>query len=227
MSDPRSVRPDVVFVLAAECARISTVTAALSEDDFRLPTRCPPWDVKALLGHLWRDVDRIGAALDEPEPAAATADAVGYFRSYDPAREAEGIAARGLEVADARETGAAMARAFDERWRACTLAARRADLGRLLQTRLVAIRLDAFCATRVLEVAVHGLDLARALGRTPWLTDAAEEVTSDILTALLEDAPPAAWDPVTFIEAGTGRRALTDQDRLTLGPAAARFPLLG
>jgi len=35
------------------------------------------------------------------------------------------------------------------------------------------------------------------------------------------------WDVVDFIEAGAGRRPLTEDERDILGPLAERFPLLG
>ena len=222
-----TVRPDIVFVLAGECAQVSEVVLRLSEPQFALATRCPPWDVKGLVAHLWRDIDRIASFLTEPPAGERTSDAVTYFRSYDPVVEGPGIAQRSLEVAALFADGADLARSFDDHWRACVQAARSEEPGRLLQTRLVGIRLDDFCATRVLEVAVHGLDLADALSREPWITPAGTEVTTGILRSLLGADPPPAWDDRAFIEIGTGRRALADEDRAPLGDLAARFPLLG
>jgi uncharacterized protein (TIGR03083 family) len=222
-----TVRRDIVFVLAGECARVGEVVLDLAESGFALPTRCPPWDVKGLLGHLWRDVDRIAASLTEPAAAEATADAVSYFRSYDPVDEAPAIVQRGLEVAGRFGSGAELARSFDDHWRACVEAARSEEPGRLLRTRISGIRLDDFCATRVLEVAVHGLDLAEALGTDPWTTAAGIDVTTGILRALLGADPPRAWDDRTFIELATGRRPLGREDREALGDLAAGFPLLG
>jgi len=82
--------------------------------------------------------------------------------------------------------------------------------------------------TRVLEIAVHGLDLADALGRPPWITPGGAAITRAILEGLLGGAPPPGleWDDVAFIEAGTGRRPLTGADRAVLGEAATAFPLL-
>jgi uncharacterized protein (TIGR03083 family) len=222
-----TVRPDIVFVLAGECAQVSDVVLGLEEPQFALATRCPPWDVKGLLGHLWRDVDRIASSLTEPPAAEATNDAVSYFRSYDPVAEGPAITQRSLEVAALFAAGADLARSFDEHWRACLEAARSEEPGRLLQTRLTGIRLDDFCATRVLEVAVHGMDLADALGRGPWITPAGAEVTTGILRSLLGADPPPGWDERTFIEIATGRRALGDEDRAALGNLAVRIPLLG
>ena len=55
-------------------------------------------------------------------------------------------------------------------------AGRRRGPARVLRTRLTTIRLDGFVTTRVFEYGVHGLDLAAALGRPPWLTSGAASV---------------------------------------------------
>ena len=220
------MRPDITFVLAGECARTAETLAGLDEASFALPTRCPPWDVKELAGHVWRGLDRLPSYLAEPPADAAAHDAVSYFR-YDAAAEAPEIVTRSAEVAARFDTGADLARSFSEHWRACVDAARAADPARLLRTRVSAgIRLDEFCATRVLEVAVHGLDLARALELEPWITPAGADVTAAILRSLLDGVPPAHWDAVTFIETGTGRRVTDERDLEVMGPATARFPLL-
>ena len=69
--------------LAEESRRAAAVVLELDEAAFALPTRCPPWDVKALLGHLYRDVDRIPEYRDLPAGAPDT-DGVTYWRRYDP-----------------------------------------------------------------------------------------------------------------------------------------------
>ena len=76
---------------------------------------------------------------------------------------------------------------------------------------------------------MHGLDLADALGRDPWLTGTAGVVILEILRGLLGDDPSSSlgWSDLVFIETGTGRRALTDGERTFLGPRADAFPLLG
>ncbi len=111
----------------------------------------------------------------------------------------------------------------------CLAAARAEDPARVLGTRLTSIRLDEFVKTRVLEIGVHGLDLAAALGRDPWLTPDAASVVQSILVALLGGDPTAdlGWSDLTFIETATGRRPLTEAERAVLGIRAGSFPLLG
>ena len=51
------------------------------------------------------------------------------------------------------------------------------------------ISLTEFLRTRVLELAVHRLDLAVALGREPWMTQPAAQVTEELLLP----APVLTW----------------------------------
>src|SRR5437764_220030 len=108
--------PAVADVLREECERVSSIVAGLDDDEFALPTRCPPWSVKDLLGHMWRDVDRLGTALAAPPDEKVDADGVSYWRTYDPIADGPEIADRAKEIADAYPTGAELARAFAEMW---------------------------------------------------------------------------------------------------------------
>jgi hypothetical protein len=102
------------------------------------------------------------------------------------------------------------------------------DTPRVVRTRLTAIRLDEFLKTRVVEIAVHGLDMARARGREPWVTVGGCADTREVLVGLLGFEPPASLnrDDITFIETGTGRRPLTGDEGDVQGPAGGRLPLL-
>jgi uncharacterized protein (TIGR03083 family) len=220
------VRPDILFVLAAECSRLSEALTALAPAEFAEPTRCPPWNVKELAAHLWNGVDRLPTYLAEPAPPAATADAVTYWRSSGPGADAPSVAARSTEVAARFADGGELARSFDEHWRVCIEAARAHDPSRLVRSRVADIRLDEFAATRVVETAVHGLDVAAAVRREPWITPAAAEVTVTILRGLLGSEPPTGWADLAFVEIGTGRRIPNDRELAELGSAASLLPLL-
>jgi uncharacterized protein (TIGR03083 family) len=208
---------------------VSETAWGLSEEEFGRPTRCAAWNVKELLSHLYRAVDRINTALVQPEPPSAGTDSVSYWRSYGPAADAPDIADRAKELSDRYATGADLARGWDGMWREAIESASRADPGRVVVTWQPTLRLDEFLRTRVLEVTVHRMDLDDALGRKGWGTDQAISIVDDILSGLLGEDPPRdlEWDVVEFIEAGTGRRTLTPDERRILGPLADRFPLLG
>lgn len=220
--------PELLATLDGECTLVVDALGSLPEADFGKPTRCAAWDVKGLVGHLWRDLDRLATCLDlTPEPSA-TCDAIGYFRAYDPVADAPAIAQQSLDVAARYGSGSDAVAALDEHRSACIEGVRSLAPERLVRTRIATMRLDEFVKTRVLELSVHGLDLADALGVPPWLTDEGRAVTVALLEGLLGGPPPAtlADDPVAFIDTGTGRRSLSDADRDALGSSAERFPLL-
>ena len=64
-----------------------------------------------------------------------------------------------------------------------------------------------FMVTRVVELAVHGLDLADALDRPPWTQYSALEILTRLL--LPEAARPrfdaSGWDRLRLVRVATGR----------------------
>jgi uncharacterized protein (TIGR03083 family) len=215
--------------LREECELVSKALDGLSEEDFAMPTRCSAWNVKELLAHMYRGVDRINVGLEAPPPEEPDADSVSYWGRYEPIAEGADIADRAKHLAAAFGSGRDLALSWDPMWRRAMDAAERAGPNRLVVTWGPALELDEFLRTRVLEITVHRLDLEVAFGRKGWGTDQAISIVDDILVGLLGLEPPAEleWDAIDFIEAGTGRRALNDDERSMLGPLAERFPLLG
>ncbi len=215
--------------LDGEARRSIDVVRALPDEAFATPTRCPPWDVRVLVGHMVRDLDRVLTYLGDAAPEMAISDAATYFRSYDPRAEGPRITAGSVEAAERYASPAALVEGFDSTLRRCLEEAARAGPARVLATRLTSIRLDEFVKTRILEMGVHGMDLAAALGRRPWLTPAAASVVLSMLVGLLgaDPAPALGWSDLTFIETATGRRPLTEAERAVLADGADSFPLLG
>jgi uncharacterized protein (TIGR03083 family) len=220
---------DPLEALRDECGEVSKLLAHLTEEDYLKPTRCTAWSVKELMGHVYRDIDRINAALSSDPQGEATDDSVSYWRAYDPVAEAPDIAERAKERANTYPTGDDLAVAWEELWPGTIKRAEAADPARLVQTWGPVTRFDEYLKTRVLEVTVHRMDMEDALGRKGWGTDLAVSIVDDILEGLLGEQPPSDldWDVVDFIETGTGRRQLTEGERAALGPLADRFPLLG
>jgi uncharacterized protein (TIGR03083 family) len=214
--------------LVSECRSLSEQLGRCTETDFEGATRLPAWTVKELVGHLWRVLDRLRWGLSRRPPAFADSDAVSYWRRLDPARSGPTTAKHAKEVASRFETGAALVADLERTWRESVQLAAVASPGQVVGTWGPTLRLDDLLATRVLEVAVHGLDLADALGRRPWITSAGADVTRSILIGLLGSEPPVVqgMGDVALIEIGTGRRRLTGAERAALGEAARRFPLL-
>lgn len=221
--------PDVIEALREECEQVSATALTLPEDDFARPTRCTAWDIKELLAHIYRDIDRINFGLTQPAPPEPDTDSVSYWRSYDPLADGPDIADRAKELAGKHATGRALAEAWDEMWRRALDTAVNTDRERVIVSWGPALNFDEFLKTRVLEITVHRMDLEDALGRKGWGTDQAISIVDDILVGLLGQEPPEEldWDVIDFIETGCGRRELTEGEREMLGPLAKLFPLMG
>jgi uncharacterized protein (TIGR03083 family) len=220
---------DPLEALRAECEEVSKFLPQLTEEDYAKPTRCSAWNVKELMGHIYRDIDRINTALSSDPQGEVTDDSVSYWRAYDPVAEAPDIAERAKERANTYPAGRDLAVAWEELWPGTIRLAEGTDPARLVQTWGPVTRFDEYLKTRVLEVTVHRMDMEDALGRKGWGTDLAVSIVDEILEGLLGEQPPSDldWDVVDFIEAGTGRRQLTEGERAVLGSMADRFPLLG
>jgi hypothetical protein len=189
----------------AEAEALAGAAAGLTEADLARPSPCPPWTIAALLCHVIIATGRVDQAVVAGQEGAAggsaarrqghvaqaageapgpLVDARGYYRPderFSPAVNADRIdiaaelAARlGTAPAIRAELTAACARTL------AALAAAPPDLE--IRTRHGdRMLLTEFLATRVVELGVHGLDLAIGLDRQPWLTAPAAEVIEDLL----------------------------------------------
>jgi uncharacterized protein (TIGR03083 family) len=223
-----------VDAFAAEAERLSVAVLAADEGAFMRPSPCPPWSVADLLYHVRIGAGRVCDMLAGPAPAAGPlTPAAGYFRSGErfslrTNQERIDAAQRG---AAALASGAAIARDFDLAWRESWAQARRAPQERLVRTRHGDLMLlTEFLRTRVLELAVHGLDLAAGLGRTPWMTEAAAAVADGLILpagtarrVLVE----TGWDRPTLIAKATGRLPLGRAEAALLEGHGLRRPFLG
>jgi uncharacterized protein (TIGR03083 family) len=220
---------DPVEALKGECELVSQLVLGLPEEDFAQATRLPEWNVKELLGHMTRGVDRINVFLDAPPPPAVDTDSISYWTRYDPMTDSPAVAERGKAVAADYGSGQELAAAWDETWRRALGRAGTEDRSRLVEVSWgPALTLDEYVKTRVLEITVHRMDMEEALGLKGWGTDAAISIVDEILEGLLGEEPPTEleWDAIDFIEVGTGRRDPTTAEREVLGDLADRFPLL-
>jgi uncharacterized protein (TIGR03083 family) len=196
----------------AESRRLSEIAAGTDDAAFARPSPCLPWTAGELLYHVQMTMERLGVMLAAPEPAgSALVTAPGYYRA-----DRRFSAAVNADRIGSAQRGAAAVPGAAARARDFSLARER--IWSLLQSvppeRVVRTRhgdrmlLTEFLRTRVLELAVHGLDLAVALDRRPWMTVAAAEVTEELLLASSAAArlrAAAGWDRVTLIAKLTGR----------------------
>ncbi|MGW9195216.1 maleylpyruvate isomerase N-terminal domain-containing protein [Micromonospora chersina] len=229
-----------------ECVRLEGVLRGLDAADLDRPTPCPPWAVRDLLAHVRTGAGRLVGMLAAPAPERAEVDAAGYFGSAKFAPDVDRDRIDGARR-EARELPGVpeVAEGFARAWRAADAAVAAEPPGRVVRTRHGdAMALTEFLRTRVVEVGVHGLDLADALDRRPWLTPTAATVVADLLAddgsrsrrggrrAELESsdgAPPdgLGWDALTLVRKATGRVPLTDAERAVLDRTGFRWLSFG
>ncbi len=212
----------------AEGGALGAATAGLGEEDWARATRCEPWAVAELLAHVRVAVGRVAEMLAAPEPERASVTAVGYYRPD----ERFDAATNSARIALARDAaGADPAGEFARTWRDTAARFEAEGEGRVVRTRHGdPMLLTEFMVTRVVELAVHGLDLADALGRPAWLTEEA----SDVLEALLlkgADGPSVrsalGWDRATFLRKATGRAELDAAEQAEVERAGITWLTLG
>lgn len=220
--------PDTVPVVRAafrdECARLVAELRDLTEADLHRPTNCPPWTVQELLAHVHTGVGRLAGMLAAPAPPRAQVDAAGYFGAAKFTPPVDAARIEGGHRAGRQLDAAALADDLDRVRRATLNAVDAQPPGRLVLTRHGdAMTMVEFLRTRVVEVGVHGLDLAAALDRQPWLTPAAAAVVADLLTGGRPVPAALNWDRLTLIRKTTGRTPLTPVEQAVIDAADFRW----
>ena len=207
--------PRVEGVVLAECEAVrDALDESGSDTAFALESNCPPWTLKELVVHTWQTIllpPAFRTAGDGPPKTAAD-----WYRRTE--RETPEYRARNVEQARAAATafptgaeaaGALVSAAVDFEQRMS-----REDLERHIATPNVSpIALHDYVVTRVVSVAVHGLDIAISLGTEAFTTTAALEVTCGVLEELLGvSRSTLGWSAHELMAWGTGR-AVPDATR--------------
>lgn len=156
--------PRVVTVFASAAHSFAALVHALPDASWDGPG-LGDWDMRSLVGHTSRSLVTVSSYLRTPAEREDVPDAVAYYvwvREYLATAAAEESIERGRQAG--RELGRDPAATVDE-----LVARALADLdgaGDPLITVIggLGIRLSHYLQTRVFEIAVHGLDIARAAG---------------------------------------------------------------
>jgi uncharacterized protein (TIGR03083 family) len=179
--------------------------AALSDAQWRQPTRCGRWDVRALYAHHSDFPAALAALPQAAAPAAkpvAASDVLRAFNAPDGVAVvmADAIADHALSQA-VRISAEVFVDRFGVGGTAAVEVLRAADPAAPVPWAAFAVTLNEVLRIAVMEASVHLLDLQRALGRAPEVPADALAVTAQ----LLAEVAPA----VEFIEAATGRTETT------------------
>lgn len=131
------------------------------------------WDVRGLAGHASRALSTVENYLDAPATATAAALASGqrldgpvaYYLAVRDSMRPEAVAQRGRETGDA--LGKDPAEAVQDLVQRISILVRHTPGEALVATPAGTMTLIDYLPTRTFELAVHGLDLARALAVGP------------------------------------------------------------
>ena len=212
-------------VVLDECQRVAAALESLAESSYAVETNCPPWTLKELVVHIWQSI-QLPKAFNTGEGTPTTA-ADWYRRgeretpeyrtkNVDQAKSAASFFSSG---ADAAEALVAAGERFEERISEC-------DLEALIRTaNAPAISLRDFTITRVISVAVHGLDVALSLRTEPFTSPSGQRVTCAVLEELLgASSSELGWTDNEMMLWATGRRPPHEQR--TPGWVVDRLPVI-
>jgi uncharacterized protein (TIGR03083 family) len=238
MVDSRGSAEFRIAAFRAEAAALVAAADTLDEADLARPSPCPPWTTGALLCHVITAAGRIGPAVaagrSPAAPRGQVVDARGYYspdQRFSPAVNADRIDAA-AELAARLGTASAMRAELAAASAGTVAAIATASPDLEVRTRHGdRMLLTEFLVTRVVELGVHGLDLATGLGRPPWLTAPAARVIEDLLLP----GPGAAeqlrsrlgCDQAGVIARLTGRVPLSPSQRSELDRAGVKWLALG
>ena len=222
----------VLDAFAQEARALSSALTGLGEADWDRPTGCPPWRVRELLAHIRVTIGRLPPMLADPAPLRAEVSAREYYRPdarFDADTNARRIAL-GQDHAAGFSRDTDLLADFTAGWQQADRLCREQPEGRVVRTRHGdAMVLADFLETRVVEVTVHGLDLALALDREPWTTEPAAQLVGSLLLgpSASDGLKSLGWSRTHFIMVATGRRPMSDAEAAEAGRLGLHWLTLG
>jgi uncharacterized protein (TIGR03083 family) len=205
---------------------ITSVVTGLDEGRFTLPTRCSEWSVRELLFHQLLDARRALVTFASPSNAAADVDFATYWLAFTPGSDG---ARRHAGYVQRAAAAYASPRSLVEEWTETAGAAVRAAAATDRESRVTTqghvLNSADFVTTLVVEAAIHHLDLTLEIP-APQPRRALEHAVRT-LDAVLGTHPDLAWSDDDYVLTATGRRPLTNDERIRLGALGSRLPVLG
>ncbi|MEV8517286.1 maleylpyruvate isomerase N-terminal domain-containing protein [Dactylosporangium sp. NPDC051484] len=221
----------VLSALRDEADAFVAALGGLSTQDWERPTRCVPWQVRDVVGHVITVLARVPEMVAAPAPDQPDTTATSYYRADH--RFSESANADRVRTAHRRATAVeavALLHDLTRTVQAVITSCRQEPTARVVRTRHDdAMSLSDFLTTRVVELTAHGLDVADAVGHQPWLTVPAAEHLQELLFGPDWRTAVAAlgWDPVMLLRKTTGRAAVTAEESMELARLGLRGLTLG
>ncbi|MFJ4678602.1 maleylpyruvate isomerase family mycothiol-dependent enzyme [Kitasatospora sp. NPDC088783] len=206
----------VLDAFETEAEALGRELAGLPEAVWDRPTRCAPWSARELLGHVCVVLDWVPDMIDGHAPETPEVSAAEYYR---PDRRFSTMtnAARidlGRDRAARHRSGAGLVADFTRTWQKAQELCRTEAEHRVVRTRHGdAMLLADFMLTRVFEIAVHGIDLADAIGLETWLTPPAANLLLELLVGPdTSGVTELGWSHARFLRKITGREPLEPEE---------------
>ncbi|WP_030299544.1 maleylpyruvate isomerase family mycothiol-dependent enzyme [Streptomyces katrae] len=221
----------VLDAFETEAETLGRELAGSSEAVWDRPTRCAPWSARELLGHICVVLDWVPDMIDGQVPEVPEVSAAEYYRP-DRRFSAATNAARidlGRDRAARHHSGGDLVADFAQTWWKAQELCRKEPERRVVRTRHGdAMLLADFMLTRVFEVAVHGIDLADALGREAWLTPSAGDLLLEFLAGTdTSGVTGLGWSPARFLRKVTGREPLGPEENSQIARLGINWLALG
>lgn len=172
-AQPRGAALDrgrAMTLAATECERVTAALRALDEDDWRRPTECPGWDVRAMAGHILGMTEMAGSMREQLRQSRAAARAGGGIDALTALQVDEHADLTPAQVLD--RLAAAGPRAVRGRRRTPGFVRRRT----LPEPQVVGGAVESWTIGFLTDVVLtrdpwmHRVDIARATGRDLVLT---------------------------------------------------------
>ncbi|MFY1702293.1 maleylpyruvate isomerase family mycothiol-dependent enzyme [Micromonospora sp. WMMA1923] len=222
---------DVLTALRAETAALVAVLDRLGPPDWEQPTRCAPWTVRDMVGHVVTVLARVADATAGARPHRPDTTATDYYRPdhrFSATSNDDRITTACARATDVEPT--LLVRDLSATLTTVVTTCRQEPPGRIVRTRHGdAMLLTDFLTTRLVEVAVHGLDVADALRQPPWLTTPAAHHLQRLLFGprWRSAVDTLDWDPVTLLRKTTGRTPVDPDESAALARLGLRGLTLG
>jgi Mycothiol maleylpyruvate isomerase N-terminal domain len=216
-----------IGTLEAELAAVQHTFAALSAQEWRLPTKLVPidpdlprWTVFELAGHFDISIGLTRMLIDGRDDSQPARDRTSFF--INPRSETAPVVYDYAYQMVQGKAPADMPGVLHETFSGALAQARSVPAGAVGPGFFASMRVDEFVASRIVEAVVHGIDLTQALGRDTIATPAGIAATAAILDDLLArrtiaGRPGDLSDDLAWILAASGRAESGD----------SRLPLIG
>ena len=217
---------DTVALLDRAYRPLLDLARSADDDVGWTATQLPGWTVRDLIHHLATDCQRLLVALPTPADGQPGTDEVTYWSMWQPGTDGAAASLRATRtMTSVWSSVRGPADLYVETAEALLRAAGKADPEEVVRTQGRALTVRSLLHTAAVEAAIHHLDLRPTLIDEPH-PDALRTVRT-VLDGLAGEPAPDDWSDVRYVLVGTGRAALTDDEREQLGGVADHFPLLG